>query len=121
MGKSVPPEIAAQMALYASYEDEDSWGEPERAPSAPKRRLASMISARFSPDEAAMIRQAAANAGESLSHFVRTAALERSRTWRDMELVNVPTYRGQVGLHEFTISAPGLLQAQMITVEEDPS
>jgi hypothetical protein len=70
----------AERAKYyqAHKDDEDEWGEPERPPSSfPKRRLASMISVRFSPDEARAIRQAAEAADESLSQFVRMAALQR--------------------------------------------
>jgi hypothetical protein len=62
----------------AHKDDEDEWGEPERPPpAAPKRRLASMISVRFSPDEADIVRRAAEDADESLSHFVRKATLQR--------------------------------------------
>lgn len=62
----------------AHKDDEDEWGEPEQAPPA-RRRLSVMISARFSPDEASTIRNAAAAADESLSQFIRNAALTRSR------------------------------------------
>ena len=63
-------------------DDEAEWGEPERAPSSERRRLASMVSVRFSPDEAVALRQAAEAAGESLSNFVRQAALSRCRRER---------------------------------------
>jgi hypothetical protein len=59
-------------------DDPGEWGPPEKAPSSERRRLASMISVRFSPEEAAAVRDAAASAGESLSNFVRQAALMRS-------------------------------------------
>jgi hypothetical protein len=61
----------------AHRDDPEDWGEPERPPASPKRRLASMISVRFSPDEADMVRRAAEAADESLSQFVRKAALQR--------------------------------------------
>lgn len=60
-------------------DDEGEWedvGQP--TPDAtPKRRLAAMISTRFSPEEAARVRSAAELSGESLSSFVRTAVLQR--------------------------------------------
>lgn len=64
---------------YASHrDDEDEWGEPVRRKPA-SRRLASMISVRFTPDEAEMIRAAAANLGESVSNFVRDAAIRKAQ------------------------------------------
>lgn len=42
------------------------------------RKLASMISVRFEPDEAKRIREAAEHAEETLSTFVRMAALDRA-------------------------------------------
>jgi hypothetical protein len=39
-----------------------------------------MISVRFTPDEEQMVREAALNAKESVSHFVRRAALEEARS-----------------------------------------
>jgi len=71
---------AARAQYYQAHkDDEDEWGEPEQPPksSKPKRRLASMISVRFSPQETKMIRRAAEAAGESVSQFVRKAALHR--------------------------------------------
>jgi hypothetical protein len=68
----------AQAQYYQAHKDDvDGWGEPERPPSSSKRRLATMISVRFSPDEARIVRQAAESANESLSQFVRKAALQR--------------------------------------------
>lgn len=64
----------------ANSDDEAEWGEPEQAPTPPKRRLASMISTRLSPDESDLIRQAAERASETLSNFVRQAAINRCRT-----------------------------------------
>jgi len=63
----------------AHKDDRDEWGEPERSPSASSRRLASMISVRFTPDEAQSVRAAARDAGESVSQFIRSAALRRAR------------------------------------------
>jgi hypothetical protein len=58
-------------------DDEGEWGKPVRSPASTRRRLASMISVRFRPDEARCVRDAAASAGESVSNFIRTAALRR--------------------------------------------
>ena len=66
----------------AQKDDEGEWGEPERPPASSRRRLASMISVRFSPNEAQMIRQAAEAADESVSQFVRKAALQRCQPHR---------------------------------------
>lgn len=64
-------------------DDEDEWGEPER-PASAKRRLASMISVRFSPDEAKMIRRAAESIDESVSQYVRKATLQRCQRQRHL-------------------------------------
>jgi hypothetical protein len=61
----------------AHKDDEDEWGPGERAPARQRRRLAAMVSVRFSPEEAERVRQAARERNESLSTFVRRAALER--------------------------------------------
>jgi hypothetical protein len=62
----------------AHKDDPGEWGEPEPT-NAKKRRLASMISARFAPDEEELVRQAAAERGESVSKFVRESALSEAR------------------------------------------
>jgi Family of unknown function (DUF6290) len=74
-------EEARAQYYQAHKDDEDEWGEPEQPPksSKPKRRLASMISVRFSPEETKIVRRAAEAAGESVSQFVRKAALRRGR------------------------------------------
>jgi hypothetical protein len=54
-------------------DDEDEWGDAV-APRE-KRRLASMISVRFTPAEADQVRDAARTAGGSVSDFIRRAAL----------------------------------------------
>ena len=58
-------------------DDEGEWGEPVSPPTPERRRLASMISVRFRPEEAIRVRAAAAEADESVSNFIRTAALRR--------------------------------------------
>jgi uncharacterized protein (DUF1778 family) len=66
----------------AHKDDPDEWGEPEPSPAPRKRRLASMISVRFSPDEARMVRLAAETVDESVSQFVRKATLQRCQPQR---------------------------------------
>jgi hypothetical protein len=74
-------------------DDEGEWGEPVRSPASARRRLASMISVRFSPDEARWVRAAAADADESVSNFIRTAALRRC-----LRTVPTPTVSGTPGV-----------------------
>jgi hypothetical protein len=62
----------------AHKDDPGEWGEPEPAKRS-KRRLAAMISARFAPEEEDLVRRAAAERGESVSRFVREAALREAR------------------------------------------
>jgi hypothetical protein len=63
----------------AHKDDPGEWGEPEPAKRSKKRRLAAMISARFAPEEEELVRRAAAERGESVSRFVREAALREAR------------------------------------------
>jgi hypothetical protein len=70
-------------------DDEGEWGEPVRMPASARRRLASMISVRFSAEEARWVRKAAADAGESVSNYIRTATLRRS-----LRTVPTPTVSG---------------------------
>lgn len=85
---------------YQSHrDDEDEWGEPEKAPVSQSRRLASMISARFTPDEAEAIRDAASAEGNSVSQFIRLAALARAGHRQQPALWLVArTVTGTVGL-----------------------
>jgi uncharacterized protein (DUF1778 family) len=66
---------------YQAHKDEpEEWGEAEPARKPKSRRLAAMISVRFTPEEEQMVREAALNANESVSHFIRRAALEETRS-----------------------------------------
>jgi hypothetical protein len=66
---------------YQAHKDEpEEWGEAEPAPKSKSRRLAAMISVRFTPEEEEIVREAALTAGESLSHFIRQAALREARS-----------------------------------------
>lgn len=66
--------------FYQAHKDDPAeWGEPEPAKKPRKRRLASMISARFAPEEEELVRRAAAGRGETVSRFVRESALREAR------------------------------------------
>jgi hypothetical protein len=59
-------------------DDPEEWNEPQPAPRSTRsssRRLAAMISVRFTPEEEEVVRLAASDAGQSVSNFVRQAAL----------------------------------------------
>ena len=65
-------------AYYESHKDEPGdWGDGEPARKE-RRRLASMISVRLSPEEAAVVRAAAEGQGLSVSAFLRNAALREA-------------------------------------------
>jgi len=63
---------------YRAHKDDPAeWGDPQPAPRSPRRRLASMISVRFTPAEEQRVRAVAASRGLSVSRFIRQAALGR--------------------------------------------
>jgi len=62
----------------AHRDDEDEWGDAVEPAPRPRRRLAAMISVRFAPEEADLVRAAAEAEGSSVSDFLRQAALERA-------------------------------------------
>lgn len=66
--------------FYQSHKDDpEEWG--EASPRKPeRRRLASMISVRFSPEEEALVRREAEARRTSVSNFIRVAALKDCRT-----------------------------------------
>jgi uncharacterized protein (DUF1778 family) len=64
----------------AHKDDPEEWGEPKPSSKPKRRRLAAMISVRFAPQEEDAIRKAASARGESVSHFVRQAALKEARS-----------------------------------------
>jgi mobilization protein NikA len=53
-------------------------GQPEPARRSERRRLAALVSVRFSPEEEALVRDVARQRGQSLSGFVRQAALREA-------------------------------------------
>ena len=66
---------------YQRHKDEpEEWGDAQGAPKPKSRRLAAMISVRFTPDEEEIVREAALSANESVSHFIRQAALKAARS-----------------------------------------
>lgn len=71
-GEATPDEAAAREANAREA------NASEAAARSASRRLATMISVRFSPEEARMVRAAAAEAGESVSNFIRAAALRQA-------------------------------------------
>lgn len=64
-------------AYYQEHkDDEDEWEEaPPPVPRRPARRLDAIVSVRFSPAEQDLLRRAATQRGETLSTFIRVAAL----------------------------------------------
>lgn len=73
----------------AKKDDLDEWGEPQRR-KPERRRLASMISVRFSPEEQDLVRREAKKRGTSVSNFVRSTTLQacglgRSDVWSSAE------------------------------------
>ena len=70
-------------AYYQAHKDDDEeWGDAIQPPVAASRRLATMLSARFAPEEVESIRGAAEAEGSSLSNFIRLAALARAQRVR---------------------------------------
>jgi hypothetical protein len=63
----------------AHKDDPEEWGDPQSAEKPKKRRLAAMISVRFTPEEEEEIRRAAQSNGTSVSQFIRETALKEAR------------------------------------------
>jgi len=70
--------MAQQDAEYYQEHKDDpqEWGEAQPAPKSRRRRLVSMISVRFTPEEEQAVRRAAQEMGKSVSSFIRLAALK---------------------------------------------
>jgi hypothetical protein len=79
-------------AYFQAHKDDDTeWGEPVSSGGGTSRRLASMISIRLAPEEADRVRAAANERGETLSQFVREAALNEAsaslgRAWIEFNM-----------------------------------
>lgn len=81
-------------AYYQAHKDDDTeWGDAVPAPedARPTRRLESVVSVRFSPQEVEDLRSAAGERGSSLSAFVREAALRAARIPADLATTVHPT------------------------------
>jgi hypothetical protein len=74
-------ELAEQ--IEAMRDDAEAWGdpvaEPERKRKSERRQRGAMVSVRFSPDELASVQEHAAEAGTSVSGYLRNLALTASR------------------------------------------
>jgi hypothetical protein len=64
----------------AHKDDPEEWGDPQPAQRSKKRRLAAMISVRFTPDEEDEVRRAARSKSKSVSQFIRETALKEARS-----------------------------------------
>lgn len=79
-------------AYFQAHKGDDAeWGDPILSGKEAPRRLASMISIRLTPDEADRVRAAASERGETLSQFVREAALNEAsasfgRAWVSFDM-----------------------------------
>jgi hypothetical protein len=72
---------------YQAHKDDPAeWGQPVPAPRPHRRRLAAMISVRFTPDEERAVRRVAAGQGLSVSGFLRQAALDQAAPRRSYPL-----------------------------------
>jgi hypothetical protein len=74
-------ELAEQ--IEAMRDDAEAWGEPvaepERKRKSERRQRGAMVSVRFSPDELASVQVHAAEAGISVSGYLRNLALAAAR------------------------------------------
>jgi hypothetical protein len=69
----------------AHKDDPEEWGDPQPVQKSKKRRLAAMISVRFTPEEEDEIRRAALTKGTSVSQFIRETALKEARSGSSKE------------------------------------
>jgi hypothetical protein len=74
-------ELAEQ--IEAMRDDAEAWGEPVPEPGrkrkSERRQRHAMVSVRFSPDELASVQEHAAEAGTSVSGYLRNLALAAAR------------------------------------------
>ena len=74
-------ELAAQ--VEAMRDDAEAWGDPVQEPKSrrksERRQRAAMVSVRFSPEELEAVQAQAADAGASVSGYLRSLALGDSR------------------------------------------
>jgi hypothetical protein len=69
--------------IEAMRDDADAWGdpvaEPQRKRKSERRQRGAMVSVRFSPDELVFVQEHAAEAGTSVSGYLRSLALASGR------------------------------------------
>jgi hypothetical protein len=72
-------ELAAQ--IETMRDDPEAWGVPEPEPKrkSERRQRGALVSVRFTPDELAVVQAHAAEAGTSVSGYLRDIALEIAR------------------------------------------
>jgi uncharacterized protein (DUF1778 family) len=72
-------ELAAQ--IEALGDDPEAWGEPEpkRKRKSERRQRGALVSVRFTPEELALVQAHAAEAGTSVSGYLRNLALATAR------------------------------------------
>jgi hypothetical protein len=73
----------------AHKDDPEEWSDSRPGQRPPKRRLAAMISVRFTPEEEEEIRRAAQSEGKSVSQFIRETSLKQARS-SSSKAVTVP-------------------------------
>jgi hypothetical protein len=102
-------------AYYQAHKDDSGeWGDSKPAGKPRKRRLAAMISVRFTPEEEDEIRQAAQSKGCSVSQFIRETALEQARSSRKASTVPISaissTSTGSFGGTSRTLAGNALIE-----------
>jgi predicted DNA binding CopG/RHH family protein len=109
-------ELAEQ--IEAMRDDPAAWGEPvpepERKRKSERRQRGAMVSVRFSPDELTRVQAHAAEAGMSVSGYLRGLALETARqpvvtaaivTWTGTATINASAEEKLQVIREDQISA----------------
>ncbi|MBI2238506.1 MAG: DUF1778 domain-containing protein [Actinobacteria bacterium] len=90
----------------AHKDDAEEWGKPSTAKRRGSRRLETVVSVRFAPEEEEAIRRAAERRGEFLSAFVRRSAL------REAGLLHQPSFHSVTGSVVSAGSGDWLLESQ---------
>jgi len=104
----------------ANRDDHEEWG--DAVPTKPRRKLASMISVRLSPEETQEIRRAAEESGLSVSAFLRDAAVRQARFINNVAPSGPSSLTSTVDL--YVITGPHHLTDntfQVISGPQDPS
>jgi hypothetical protein len=106
-------ELAEQ--IEAARDDPDAWGdpvpEPEHKRKSERRQRGAMVSVRFSPDELTTVQEHAAEAGMSVSGYLRNLALTPARQpvvtrlWMGMATFNASATAESLLVREEQMSA----------------